>query len=112
MDLAALFTAILDDEPVIKATIDAEGRDLEFGRPDQVTRGHIFIKHGHRHVISNILDINVKYLLPFRSFTRTLQRACPHFLLSCLDLRPRVHFTEPFRVSRQLCLDHVQAKHT
>ena len=111
VDLPALFAAILDDEPVVEAAVGAEGRDLDFGGTDQVTRSHVLIKHGHCHVISNILDIDVKHLLPLGRLTRTLQRASPHFLLSCLNLRPRVHLTEPFRVSRQLRLDHVQAKH-
>ena len=99
VDLAALFAAVLDDEPVVEAAVGAEGRDLDIGGTDQVTRSHVLIKHGHRHVIPNILDIDFKHLFPFGRLARTLQRASPHFLLSCLNLSPRVHFTEPFRVS-------------
>lgn len=108
MHLTRLLSLVLDGEPVIDAAIHAQRAQLDYGLANEVTGGYIFIKHGDRHVIANIFDIDVEDLVPLGCLTGALESSSAYLLLSGFDLAPWVHLAEPFCITRQFCFDDAQ----
>ena len=69
----------------------------------------ILVKDRDGHIVSNVLNINIKDLLPFGKFASAVECPCSNFLLTGLYLRPRVHLTEELRVAGKFCFNYMQA---
>ena len=110
MHLAGLLALVLDGEPVINAVVDTQGTQLDNGLANQVTRGHVFIEHGHGHIVANVLHVDVEDLVPLGGLASTLQCSGLQFLVPRLNLAPGVHLAEPFGVSGKFGLNDAQTK--
>jgi len=62
MDRTAVLALMLDLEPLVKATVDAKGRQLNDCRTNFVAGSDVLIEDGEGHVVSDVLDIDVKRL--------------------------------------------------
>ena len=102
--LTGLLTLELDGEPVIEATSDAQGTQLDGCLADQVARTRILIEYRNDHVVADVLHINIEDLIPFWRLSGRVDRPCPHLLMSSLDLAPGVHLAEPVSVTRKFGL--------
>lgn len=110
MDLAALFSLVLNGEPLIDSSAHGKGRDLDGGFTNQVTSGNIFVENLDNHVVSNVLDVNVEGLVPLWRFTRTLEHVGLILLLASRDDAVGIHFTEELSITSELRFDNFEPK--
>jgi hypothetical protein len=62
VDVTTVLAFILDLEPLIDSSIDAQSRQLDNGLAHLVARCHILIPNRDCHVVSDILDIDFEHL--------------------------------------------------
>ena len=65
----------------------------------EITCSNILVEDFYINVVAKVLDVDVKCLVPSWGLSRTLQSTGLEGLLSCLELRIRIHLREELGVS-------------
>jgi len=105
MDRARLFALEADVVPLVESSVDTESRELDGSLTDEVRGSDIFIPALDFHVVTDVLDVNVEHLVPFRGLASTLHSLGLELLHACLNRDVWVHFGEEFGVSSESGLD-------
>jgi len=101
MHLASRLTLISNREPLIQASLDAEGRQLHLAGTDGVVGSNIFIEHFDAHVVSDVLDVDFEHLVPLRVLACAVLHLGLVALLSVLNDTEGVHLAEELSVASE-----------
>ena len=76
VQLAGLFALVMDREPVVEASIDAQSAKFDDCLANEVASCHVLVIHRDIHVIANVLHIDIEHLVPLWCLTSALKRSC------------------------------------
>jgi hypothetical protein len=108
MNLADFLTLERNIPPVINTLVGAEGSHLALEVSDVVGVKHrVFIHEEEFYIVSNVLDIDFKYLFPLRVETSVSYGPGLEFLVSCLDFDEGVLSSECLDIFAKSGLMHV-----
>jgi len=112
VDLSRLLASVGNLEPVIDATIDAEGGEFDGSLTNQIIRAWVLVVDLDGQVITDILHIDVECLVPHRRLACAILDRGLEILLTRRDLHVGVHLAEGLRVTSEPRFDHCQSERT
>jgi hypothetical protein len=97
-------------EPLIEASRAGEGADLGLEGANCFVLGNIFVEHLEDHIVSDVLDVEFKGLVPDGDLTSVLLDNSLESFVSVVDDREGVHLAEELSVSSQLSFHDREVK--
>ena len=90
--------------------IDTEGGKFDRCFANFIIRAWVFVKHGDREVVTHVLHVHIKGLIPNRCLASTVLDSRLEVLLASRYLAVRIHLAEGLRITSQSRLDHGQGE--
>lgn len=102
---------MLNREPIVNASINTQCAQFNCVFANYVTVSDIFVEYLKKHIITNILYINVdKFTRPCGGFSSIISSLCSDSLLTGAYDHVRIHLTESLGITCQFSLDDVNFK--
>jgi len=113
MDLTTRLVLVVNVPPIIDTLVYAKSRDLKSELTDKLIRGkRVLGKDFEGNIISNVLNVDFKNLLPRRADTTAINNLGLEFLHSSVNLAVRVHGTESISITSKSSLMDVESERT
>ena len=113
MDLTTRLVLVVNVPPIIDTLVYAKSRDLKSELTDKLIRGkRVLGKDFEGNIISNVLNVDFKNLLPRRADTTAINNLSLEFLHSSVNLAVRVHGTESISITSKSSLMDVESERT
>ena len=113
MDLTTRLVLVVNVPPIIDTLVYAKSRDLKSELTNKLIRGkRVFGKDFEGNIISNVLNVDFKNLLPRRADTTAINNLSLEFLHSSVNLAVRVHGTESIGITSKSSLMDVESERT
>ena len=106
VDLADVFTLPLNVNPSFNVISSAESGKFDCGFAQLFVSADIIIHNFDNYVVSSILHIDFKSLVPDGGQATTLFHSCLEILLASRDFNVRIHLANYIRVASQTGFFH------